>query len=152
MSGPFLAEGPRKHPAREETQVRAPSQEAARQTPVSQSPVKAAEQQALTPIPARIGTVDIEQFSRNLARLVEEGGRALAAYLKPREEGRKTDGTAEEVAEVVKTLGHVTGYWLADPQRAVELQARLGKAYLDLWAAAAKRLAGEETAPVVAPA
>jgi polyhydroxyalkanoate synthase len=102
--------------------------------------------------PMKVGAVDVEEFSRNLARLVEEGGRALAAYLKPREEGRKTDGTAEEVAEVVKTLGQVTEYWLADPQRAVELQARLGKAYLDLWAAAAKRLAGEETAPVVAPA
>ena len=100
----------------------------------------------------KVGAVDVEEFSRNLARLVEEGGRALAAYLKPREEGRKTDGTAEEVAEVVKTLGQVTEYWLADPQRAVELQARLGKAYLDLWAAAAKRLAGEEAAPVVAPA
>jgi polyhydroxyalkanoate synthase len=100
----------------------------------------------------KIGAVDVEEFSRNLARLVEEGGRALAAYLKPREEGRKTDGTGEEVAEVVKTLGHVAEYWLADPQRAVELQARLGKAYLDLWASAAKRLAGKEGPPVVAPA
>lgn len=100
----------------------------------------------------KIGAVDVEEFSRNLARLVEEGGRALAAYLKPREEGRKTDGNGEEVAEVVKTLGHVAEYWLADPQRAVELQARLGKAYLDLWASAVKRLAGQETAPVATPA
>jgi len=29
--------------------------------------------------------VDIEQFSKNIARMVEEGGKALAAYLKPRE-------------------------------------------------------------------
>src|SRR5215510_2476047 len=28
--------------------------------------------------------VDIEAFSRNIARMVEQGGRALAAYLKPR--------------------------------------------------------------------
>ena len=95
--------------------------------------------------PMKIGAVDVEEFSRNLARLVEEGGRALAAYLKPREEGRQDRRqSAEEVAEVVKTLGHVAEYWLADPQRAVELQARLGKAYLDLWASAAKRLAGED--------
>src|SRR4029077_5165159 len=112
-----------------ETLVRAPSQE-----------------------PMKIGAVDVEEFSRNLARLVEEGGRALAAYLKPREEGRKTDGNGEEVAEVVKTLAHVAEYWLADPQSAVELQARLGKAYLDLWAAPAKRLAGKEGPPLVAPA
>lgn len=106
---------------------------------------------AQTQQPVQVGGVDIEAFSRNVARLVEEGGRALAAYLKPREEGRSDREFADEAAEVVKTLGHVAEYWLADPQRAVELQTRLGKAYLDLWAAAAKRLAGEETAPVVAP-
>ena len=95
----------------------------------------------------KIGTVDVEEFSRNLARLIEQGGRTLAAYLKPHEEGRNADEFADEVTEVVKTLGHVAEYWLADPQRTVELQTRLGKAYLDLWAAAVKRLAGEETAP-----
>jgi len=99
----------------------------------------------------KVGTVDVEEFSRNLARLIEEGGRALAAYLKPREEGRNSNELAEEVTEVVKTLGQVAEYWLADPQRTVELQTRLGKAYLDLWASAAKRLTGEETAPVAAP-
>jgi polyhydroxyalkanoate synthase len=102
--------------------------------------------------PMKIGTVDVEEFSRNLARLIEEGGRALAAYLKPREEGRKSDDLAEEVTEVVKTLGQVAEYWMADPQRAVELQTRLGKAYLDLWAVAVKRLGGEQTTPVAAPA
>ena len=103
--------------------------------------------------PMKVGTVDVEAFSRNLARLVEEGGRALAAYLKPREQGRNADGTAaDEVAEVVKTLGQVAEYWLADPQRSLELQTRLGKAYLDLWGAAVKRLAGEPAPPVAAPA
>lgn len=100
----------------------------------------------------KIGTIDVEAFSRNLARLIENGGQALAAYLKPREQGQDDREMADEVAEVVKTLGHVAEYWLGDPQRAVELQTRLGKAYLDLWAAGAKRLAGEETSPVAAPA
>jgi polyhydroxyalkanoate synthase subunit PhaC len=108
--------------------------------------------QAPSQQPVRIGPVDVEVFSRNLARIIEQGGRALAAYMKPREEGRDDSDLAEEVAEVVRTLSHVAEYWLADPQRALELQARLGNAYLELWGAAAKRLAGEETAPVVAPA
>jgi polyhydroxyalkanoate synthase len=99
----------------------------------------------------KIGSVDVEEFSRNLARLIEEGGRALAAYLKPREEGRNSNALAEEVGEVVKTLGQVAEYWLEDPQRTLEVQARLGKAYLDLWASAAKRLTGEESPPVVTP-
>jgi polyhydroxyalkanoate synthase len=99
----------------------------------------------------KIGSVDVEAFSRNLARLIEESGRALAAYLKPREEGRNSNELAEEVGEVVKTLGQVAEYWLEDPQRALEAQNRLGKAYLDLWASTAKRLTGEEITPVVTP-
>jgi polyhydroxyalkanoate synthase len=99
----------------------------------------------------KIGAVDVEEFSHNLARLIEAGGRALAAYLKPREEGRKTAEPGDEVVDVVKTLGRVAEYWLADPQRTVDLQANLGKAYLELWASAAKRLTGEETPAVASP-
>jgi len=124
--------------------VRAPSQEPLPPEPAKQEPVKRQ--------PMKIGAVDVEEFSHNLARLIEEGGRALAAYLKPREEGRDGSELADEVNEVVKTLGHVAEYWLADPQRTVELQNRLGTAYLDLWASAVKRLAGEDTSPVATPA
>jgi polyhydroxyalkanoate synthase len=153
MSGPSQTKEPQNCAVTEETQVRAPSQETAGQTPVGQAPsVKTAEQQALTPIPAKIGSVDIEQFSRNLARLVEEGGRALAAYLKPREEGHEDNELADEITEVVKTLSEVAEYWLSDPQRTVELQTSLGKAYLDLWASAVRRLIGETAAPVATPA
>ena len=102
-------------------------------------------------VPPPAGTVDIERFSKNVARMVEEGGKALAAYLKPREEGAVKIEPADEIADVVKTLGHVAEYWLSDPQRAVEVQATLGKAYLELWASAAKRMAGEAASPVVEP-
>jgi polyhydroxyalkanoate synthase len=100
----------------------------------------------------KLAAVDIERFSHNLAQLIEESGRALAAYLRPREEGRITDEAAEEISQIIKTLAEVAQYWLADPQRAVELQNRLGKAYLQLWAGMAKRLTGEVGAPVVTPA
>src|SRR5207253_3985363 len=76
--------------------------------------------------------------------------KALAAYLKPREEGRRDDQYAE-IVDVVKTIGQVTDYWLRDPQRALELQSSLGKAYLDLWANSVKRMAGEQVQPVAEP-
>jgi polyhydroxyalkanoate synthase len=101
--------------------------------------------------PAKVGDVDIEALSRNLARLVEEGGKALAAYLKPREEGKIRSDVAEGLTDAVKTIGRVAEYWMSDPQRAIELQTSLGRAYLDLWAGAVKRMAGEQTEPVVAP-
>ncbi len=100
--------------------------------------------------PDKRGSVDIEELAHNVARMVEQGGRAMAAYLKPREEGR-IDGDYSEVADVVKTLGHVLEYWLRDPQRTLELQSSLGKAYLDLWANAVKRMSGEQVDPIAAP-
>ena len=100
--------------------------------------------------PDKRGAVDIEELAHNVARMVEQGGRAMAAYLKPREEGR-ADGDYSEVADVVKTLGQVLEYWLSDPQRSLELQSSLGKAYLDLWASAVKRMSGEKVDPVAAP-
>ena len=99
----------------------------------------------------KIGSVEIEAFAHNVARLVEEGGKTLAAYMKPREEGKIKSETAEEITDVVKTVGHVAEYWLSDPKRAIELQASLGRAYLDLWAGAAKRMAGEAAPPAAAP-
>jgi polyhydroxyalkanoate synthase len=135
--------------------VRAPSQEPAQQQSTTKTKSKQPRTKHEPPpaIPTTIGTVDIEAFSRNLARLIEEGGRALAAYLKPREQGRDDDSElADEIAEVVRTLSQVAEYWLAEPQRTVELQTSLGKAYLDLWASAIKRLAGEAAPPVATPA
>src|SRR5437764_8990880 len=101
--------------------------------------------------PPTAGAVDIERFSKNIARMVEEAGKALAAYLKPREQGEIKIEPADEIADVVKTLGHVVEYWLSDPQRAVEVQTRLGKAYLALWASAMHRMAGEAAPPAVQP-
>jgi polyhydroxyalkanoate synthase len=100
--------------------------------------------------PPNIRAVDVEAFSRNLARLVEESGRALAAYLRPREQGLVKDRPLE-VSDAVKTLADVAEYWLSDPGRALALQTTLGKAYLDLWATTAKRLAGEAAPPVASP-
>jgi polyhydroxyalkanoate synthase len=100
---------------------------------------------------SQIGGVDIERFAQNIARLVEEGGKAMAAYLKPREEGKIASETGEDVADVVRTLGHVAEYWLADPKRAMEIQTNLGKAYLDLWASTMRRMTGESAEPVAKP-
>ena len=82
--------------------------------------------------------------------MVEEGGKALAAYMKPREEGqvagrplRRDDRHGQDARRGRQTTG------CPIRSRAVELQSRLGRAYLDLWGAAAKRLSGEEAGPVV---
>ncbi|HEV1999341.1 MAG TPA: class I poly(R)-hydroxyalkanoic acid synthase, partial [Xanthobacteraceae bacterium] len=98
-----------------------------------------------------VSTINPEAFAANLARLVEEGGRAMAAYLKPREESAAREEMAEEMATVLKTLGQVAEYWLADPKRALEAQTSLIQGYLNLWAATMHRMAGEPAEPVATP-
>jgi polyhydroxyalkanoate synthase len=94
---------------------------------------------------------DFEELSRNMAALVEEAGKATAAYIKPIEEQRANTGTADKVGDVVKTLGTVAEYWLIDPRKAIEAQARLGSNFLELWATTLKRMQGEPAQPVATP-
>lgn len=94
--------------------------------------------------------LDMDAFANNLAQLVEEGGKALAAYIRPREAGKK-DELAEEVQDAVRTIGTVAQYWLADPQRTVDAQTRLMTGYMGVWTAALKRMSGEQAAPFVSP-
>ena len=94
---------------------------------------------------------DPEAFAMNLARAMENSGQALAAYLKPRDNGELKDKPPNELAEVIKTLTTVAEYWLSDKERAAQLQVTLGKAYLDLWSSSMRRLAGEPAEPAIAP-
>ena len=96
-------------------------------------------------------TFDPEAFAMNLAKAMESSGQALAAYLKPREDGEPKDKPPSEISEVIKTFSTVADYWLSDQTRAAELQMKLGKAYLDLWGSSMRRLVGEEAPPAIAP-
>jgi polyhydroxyalkanoate synthase len=91
-----------------------------------------------------------ETLAMNLARLVEEGGKVAEAYLKPRETGQAAPtGTADEMADAVKTLGHVAGYWLSDPNRVIAAQTVLNTRFIALWANTLSRLSGEASEPAV---
>ena len=94
---------------------------------------------------------DPEAFAMNLARAMENGGKALAAYLQPREDGEVRDQPPNELTELVKTFSAVAEYWMSDQDRAAEVQTRIAKAYLDLWGSSMRRLAGEEAPPAIAP-
>ncbi len=87
-----------------------------------------------------------EAFAMNIAKAMETSGQALAAYLKPREGGDPKDKPPSEIGEVIKTFTKVAEYWMTDKDRAEDLQTKMGKAYLDLWGQAARRMAGEASA------
>ena len=96
-------------------------------------------------------TFDAEAFATNIARAMETSGKALAAYLKPRETGEVQDRPPTELAEVVKSFTAVADYWLSDKDRASDIQTKIAKGYLDLWGSASRRLAGEDAPPAISP-
>ncbi|WP_339026502.1 class I poly(R)-hydroxyalkanoic acid synthase [Bradyrhizobium symbiodeficiens] len=106
---------------------------------------------ATTDTPKPEPKFDAEAFAVNVARAMENGGKALAAYLKPRESGEVQDRPPAELTEVVKTFTSVAEYWLSDTSRSSDLQTKLAKDYLDLWGSAARRMAGQDAAPAIAP-
>lgn len=106
---------------------------------------------ATTDTPKPETKFDAEAFAMNVARAMESGGKALAAYLKPRESGEVQDRPPAELTEVIKTFTSVAEYWLSDTTRASDLQTKLAKDYLDLWGSAVRRMAGQDVEPAIAP-
>src|SRR5688572_18946747 len=100
---------------------------------------------------ANLPLPDFEALSRNMARFIEEAGKATAAYLNPAEERRANTGLADEVGDIVKILGQVAEDLLRDPQKAIEAQGRLATDFLSLWIGTLKRLQGEDAQPVAVP-
>ncbi|WP_166163212.1 PHA/PHB synthase family protein [Chelativorans oligotrophicus] len=97
-----------------------------------------------TPDPTEAYTVrNPERFALNLARAVEEAGKAAAVWVRAREAGKSTTGMPQPYQEAVRTLSKLTEYWLSDPARAVEAQTKLLSAYMTVWVNSIRRLSGE---------
>ncbi|KQU75855.1 poly(3-hydroxyalkanoate) synthetase [Aminobacter sp. DSM 101952] len=94
---------------------------------------------------------DPERFALNMARMIEQAGKAASAWAEPREKGEVRDTVAEPMTDMVKTFSKLTEYWLSDPQRALEAQTRLFSGYLDVWSKSVQRMGGDEVEDTVKP-
>ncbi|PDQ21835.1 class I poly(R)-hydroxyalkanoic acid synthase [Mesorhizobium sanjuanii] len=96
---------------------------------------------------------DPERFALNMARMIEQAGKAASAWAEPREKGDVRDHVAEPVVDMVKTFSKLSEYWLSDPQRALEAQTRLFSGYMTVWANAIQRISadGQDTDDAVKP-
>lgn len=94
---------------------------------------------------------DFDKLAQNMGRFMEEAGKVTAAYLKPIERGVTKTSAADDVSDMVKTIGRVAERWVTDPRRMIEAQASLTSDFMNLWAATLKRASGEEAAPVAEP-
>ena len=96
-------------------------------------------------------TPDVEALAHNIAQAIELGGKALAAYLVPRQSGEIKTTIADDIGEMVRSIGRVAEYYMAEPQRAFAAQTALTTQFVDLWAATLQRLQGETAEPISPP-
>jgi polyhydroxyalkanoate synthase subunit PhaC len=93
-------------------------------------------------------TPDFGRLAFNLARHMEQSGRALAAYFDPWQRAAST-GVSDQLTDAYRALSPITAHWLSDPARALEAQASLAANFLGLWANSLRRWSGEQGKPVV---
>jgi len=144
QTGPAPAEPPASAPAAS-AEVRGPASAARRER------AGAAESSVSAPAKPPLPTPDVEALAHNIAEAMAQGGRVLAAYLRPRESGEIKTTIADDIGEMVRSIGRVAEYYLSEPQRALAAQAALTTQFVDLWAATLQRLQGEKAEPIAPP-
>lgn len=92
---------------------------------------------------------NFERLAQNATRMIEEGSRVMAAYMRPLESGENPNNATNEIADAIRSLGKVAEYWLKDPARTLEAQAAISSKFVDLWGKTLRRMTGETVEPVV---
>jgi len=87
---------------------------------------------------------DPESLTVNLARAVQNAGKAASLWLEPREKGEIVD-KVEPVGDMVRTLSKVVEYWMAEPTRTLEAQTRLMGSMMTVWMHSMQKLNGDKT-------
>jgi len=113
------------------------------------------------PLVAALGAVDgepppapdVERLATNTAKFIEQSGRAIAAYLKPFEEGDtgkiQRNDFSDLIAVALTAIGKVAEHWTSDPVRLAEAQSAIATPFMQLWAQTYRRMLGEEVEPIV---
>jgi len=101
--------------------------------------------------PFAAATADIEKIAENSAQIMAEMGKAAVNVVKGMEGGDAAvqPGTTNEVTDVIKTFSAVAEKWIANPQKAIEVQKKVSDDMMALWTEAFKMMQGEKPHPVV---
>jgi polyhydroxyalkanoate synthase len=92
-----------------------------------------------------------EEFTRNLLKLYEEGGRAMTHYLDRPDAQMSPFTAASEMAEASKMMGEIAQRWITEPAKLAEAQGNLVRSYMELWNNTMRRMLGENVKPVAQP-
>jgi len=94
---------------------------------------------------------DPEEFTRNMLKLFEEGGRAMADFLERADSRAGPFSAASELTEASKTMADFWRHWMSEPTKLAEAQGSLMRSYMELWGNSVRRMMGEDVEPVAAP-
>jgi len=92
-----------------------------------------------------------EEFVRNMLRLMEDGGKAMAALMNRADAKGGSYSTASEMTEASRIMAEVARQWMGNPARTMEAQGDLVRGYMDVWNNSVQRLLGQEVEPVAVP-
>jgi polyhydroxyalkanoate synthase len=95
---------------------------------------------------------DPQKFAQNMARLVEETGKAVTAFVEPRISNPAQGLASDDLARIMNAFSQVQQAWLIQPQKFMKAQADLWQRYLRLWTSTfAVLFGGDKTEAVAAP-
>jgi len=93
---------------------------------------------------------DPAEFARNMAKVAERSQKLVSGFMaRQAEDGGSGNSDPLNISAAFTEL---TQAMMSDPQKIIEAQTQLWQQYMDLWQGAARRMAGEEVAPVITPA
>ncbi len=76
---------------------------------------------------------DPQAFAMNVAKALENLGKAASEWIAPRERGEIPHNSASPMSDLFQTLSDVAEYWMAEPKRSVEAQTHLLSSYFEIW-------------------
>ncbi|MBG0793880.1 class I poly(R)-hydroxyalkanoic acid synthase [Methylocystis sp. H62] len=138
-----------KNKAKKKTAPKKPSAPRAPTQKAAPAPSNGAGAPAPHPNLEKFARLDIEAIADNMAQLVDQGRKALAAAIGGVNPDEARSELAANVADATKTLGAVAEYWLSKPDRAAVAQADLYKGLSEIWRQTLRRYGGEDVAPIV---
>src|SRR4051794_40766690 len=97
---------------------------------------------------APVQTPDPSEAQRALGCLMQQGqaaGRTLA------ERARNGEALAFDPSTGLQAMAQLSMSLMTHPMKALELQARAGRDFLELWQGTARRALGQEVEPTIAP-
>jgi hypothetical protein len=90
---------------------------------------------------------DPQRFAQNMARLVEETGKAVTAFVEPRVSNPAQPlARGGDFTHIMNALSQIQQAWLFQPQKLMAAQAELWQRYWQLWTSALAILTSGGTA------